>query len=316
MRPYFGVCFFVFSARNSAFSAPRIWTVLDGCFARLMSEPAWEMSRAPTSSPTMYVRFGAMALMRSFKYSASDARYSVSSITRSHSMRMFVRSSSVISVPMEVSAAALTSAAISSGTPTLENSVSLAFVFMPMSFTTLAYTTFSVTILPISGKCHPYHSRSRMAKLLSSLSRSSRSPTAWMIIVSTLSGENFSLNRDSVCESPSAMDFSSVSLIPSISSVRCILIPRMISFRLSFSTAISMLSFLVTSTPSALSSTASFSPSPGSTMFFLRNFFKLFPATPSVRSVAASIAALVSAKLWNALRLTWRCASPIAAKLS
>jgi hypothetical protein len=33
------VSFFVFKARNKAFSAPRICTVEAGCFARLMREP-------------------------------------------------------------------------------------------------------------------------------------------------------------------------------------------------------------------------------------------------------------------------------------
>ena len=76
MSPYFGVSCFVLSARKSAFSAPRIWTVLAGCFARFSNEPAWEMSRAPTSSPTMAVRFGAIAIMRLRRYSDSCARYS------------------------------------------------------------------------------------------------------------------------------------------------------------------------------------------------------------------------------------------------
>ena len=31
-----------------AFSAPRIWTVEAGYLARLVSDPAWEMSLAPT----------------------------------------------------------------------------------------------------------------------------------------------------------------------------------------------------------------------------------------------------------------------------
>ena len=37
-----------FPHRNSAFSAPRICTVLAGYLARLVREPAWEMRRAPT----------------------------------------------------------------------------------------------------------------------------------------------------------------------------------------------------------------------------------------------------------------------------
>lgn len=39
MRPYFGVSCFVFSALNNAFSAPRIWTVEDGCLAKFNNEP-------------------------------------------------------------------------------------------------------------------------------------------------------------------------------------------------------------------------------------------------------------------------------------
>jgi hypothetical protein len=48
MRPYFGVFPFVFSARNSAFSAPRICTVDAGYLASDDSEPECEMRRAPT----------------------------------------------------------------------------------------------------------------------------------------------------------------------------------------------------------------------------------------------------------------------------
>ena len=47
MRPYLGVLPLVLSARKSAFSAPRIWTVEAGYLARLVSEPACEMSLAP-----------------------------------------------------------------------------------------------------------------------------------------------------------------------------------------------------------------------------------------------------------------------------
>mmetsp|Transcript_98451 Transcript_98451/g.256517 ORF Transcript_98451/g.256517 Transcript_98451/m.256517 type:complete len:307 (-) Transcript_98451:258-1178(-) len=306
MSPYLGVDFFVFRALKRAFSAPRIWTVLDGCFARLISDPACEISRAPTSSPTMWVRLGAMAFMRSLRYSARDPLYSVSSTTRSASVWMLVRSSAVISVPMEVSAAARTSPAISSGTPTLEKSVSFADVFNPISFTTFAYARFSVTIFPISGKCHPYHSRSRMAKLFNSLSRSSRSPTACMIMTSTLSGENFSLKRDRVWARPSAIDLTSFSSRPSISAVMCMRMPRMISFTLSLRTATSIPSFLLMLTPRVLSNTARFSSRPASTMFFFRSFLSPLPMVPSVSSVAASMAALVSANFWKAVRLTWR----------
>jgi hypothetical protein len=49
----------VFRARKRAFSAPRIWTVDAGYLARLVSDPAWEMSLAPTVSPMRAARFGA-----------------------------------------------------------------------------------------------------------------------------------------------------------------------------------------------------------------------------------------------------------------
>lgn len=64
MRPYLGVSCLVLSARKRAFSAPRIWIVDAGALARLMSDPTCAMRRAPTSSPTRTVRFGAMAIMR------------------------------------------------------------------------------------------------------------------------------------------------------------------------------------------------------------------------------------------------------------
>ena len=59
MRPYLGVLPFVFSARNSAFSAPKICTVEAGYLAKFVSEPACEMSRAPTMSPMSAPRLGA-----------------------------------------------------------------------------------------------------------------------------------------------------------------------------------------------------------------------------------------------------------------
>ena len=46
-----------------AFSAPSIWTVEEGCLARLSRDPAWAISRAPTNSPTIVVRLGAIAII-------------------------------------------------------------------------------------------------------------------------------------------------------------------------------------------------------------------------------------------------------------
>ena len=42
-----------------------------------------------------------------------------------------------------------------------------------MALTKRAYCKLSVTILPSSGKCHPYHSRTLIEYMLSSLSMSS-----------------------------------------------------------------------------------------------------------------------------------------------
>jgi len=46
--PYLGVFPLVFKALKSAFSAPKIWTVDAGYFARLIKDPAWEINFAPT----------------------------------------------------------------------------------------------------------------------------------------------------------------------------------------------------------------------------------------------------------------------------
>ncbi len=51
------------------FSAPRIWTVLAGYLARVTRLPACAIRRAPTSSPTTIVKFGAIAFIRLCKYS-------------------------------------------------------------------------------------------------------------------------------------------------------------------------------------------------------------------------------------------------------
>jgi len=61
--PYLGVSLCCFNAWNNAFSAPNIWRVLDGYFARLTSEPAAAISFAPTRSPTKTVRFGASIII-------------------------------------------------------------------------------------------------------------------------------------------------------------------------------------------------------------------------------------------------------------
>ena len=98
ISPYFGVSCLVFKARKRAFSAPKICTVDDECLARLINDPrgkkivrrtkvyrsnwpACAISRAPTSSPTRTVKFGATAIIRFFKYSNNCPRYSEISMT-------------------------------------------------------------------------------------------------------------------------------------------------------------------------------------------------------------------------------------------
>ena len=72
----------VLIALKRAFSAPKIYTVDAGYliyknyFARLMREPAWLMSLAPTNSPNMTVRFGATAFILFLRYSERLSLYS------------------------------------------------------------------------------------------------------------------------------------------------------------------------------------------------------------------------------------------------
>merc|ERR1712061_853462 len=69
LNPYFGVFPLVFSARKSAFSAPRICTVDAGYFAKFVRLPACDMSLAPIISPMSAARFGATRSIFAFRYS-------------------------------------------------------------------------------------------------------------------------------------------------------------------------------------------------------------------------------------------------------
>jgi len=70
---------------------------------------------------------------------------------------MWLISESEISVPMDISAAALTVASSSSGRIEAK-SVVAAFVLKPIALMTLAYARLSTMIFASSGKCQPYHS--------------------------------------------------------------------------------------------------------------------------------------------------------------
>mmetsp|Transcript_16178 Transcript_16178/g.39419 ORF Transcript_16178/g.39419 Transcript_16178/m.39419 type:complete len:245 (-) Transcript_16178:216-950(-) len=212
---------------------------------------------------------------------------------------MFEMSSSEISVPIEICTASLSSCSVSSSRIAL-NSHDTQLVLIPMALTTLAYWTLSVTILPISGKCQPYHSRTRMAYVLSSLSSSSRSPIACTTIVSTLSGENLSLCRPRECASPRRMILRSSSLVPASRVSRFARTPRMISSTDSLYTQ-GMSRAVLIALPRPVSYTASVSLMSLSTMFFLRNFLRGLLRELSSMAVAATSASLVSSNFLNVL---------------
>eukprot|EP01139_Manchomonas_bermudensis_P004863 Amastigsp_a174404_1229.p3 type:complete len:152 gc:universal Amastigsp_a174404_1229:932-1387(+) len=72
-----------------------------------------------------------------------------------------------------------------------------------MAMTRRQYCTLSVTIFMSSGKCHPYHSLTRMAKVLRPLSIWSRSAIDWMIMLSTRFTLNLIFDREYACPRPS-----------------------------------------------------------------------------------------------------------------
>lgn len=108
-----------------------------GFFINSVRLPAWEINRAPTRSPTNAVRLGAMARIRLERYEESSLRYSVKPTTWSARMLMCSRSSDVISVPIDTSAAALMASSISSGRMS-DKSVLEALLRMPIARMTRA----------------------------------------------------------------------------------------------------------------------------------------------------------------------------------
>ena len=206
------------------------------------------------------------------------------------------------SVPIEISAASFISVSTSSARMS-EKSSSLHLVRIRIRCTTLPYMRLSGTIFPSSGKCQPYHSFSRIAYVLSSLSRSSSSPIACTIIVSTLSGENLSLYRESECASPICIERISA---PDAASIKFSIWLR--SPRISCITESShthwMLSFSLIAPPSFESPTASTPCTSLLTTFFLRNFFMPALSLPSTSAVADCTASAVSSNLWNCFSFT------------
>ena len=140
ISPYLGVFFLVFKALNKAFSAPRIYIVEAGYFARFIRLPEWAISLAATNSPINTVKLGATAPILFFKYSAKFYLYSEISITLFANVLMCISSSFNISVPIEISAASLTYYAISSGITEANSSSEKSFtlVLIPIKITACA----------------------------------------------------------------------------------------------------------------------------------------------------------------------------------
>mmetsp|Transcript_21773 Transcript_21773/g.61982 ORF Transcript_21773/g.61982 Transcript_21773/m.61982 type:complete len:226 (+) Transcript_21773:494-1171(+) len=197
MRPYFGVFPLVFNARKSAFSAPRICTVDAGALARFVREPALLINLAATVSPMRALRFGATIDILSVRYMDKFLRNSASLTIRCVKLMTLIMSMAEQSMPMLVLAAAMTAFAVSSS-PTISTRPSnlsqessiltssssssslspsppalLELVRVDLSWmnaAALANMMLSLTISFNSGKCQLYHSRTRMANVLMSLS--------------------------------------------------------------------------------------------------------------------------------------------------
>ena len=120
------------------------------------------------------------------------------------------------------------------------------------------------------------------------MSSSSRSPMACTTIVSTLSGENFSLYLLNEWDNPSAIGAMSESVNPPISSLSWYLTPLISSITpLEYTHAIP--SFSLIKPPSLGSASASVSPS----ACFLRNFLRSLPILESTMEAAAANASAV-----------------------
>mmetsp|Transcript_19110 Transcript_19110/g.26492 ORF Transcript_19110/g.26492 Transcript_19110/m.26492 type:complete len:229 (-) Transcript_19110:291-977(-) len=224
--------------------------------------------------------------------------------TCSASALILIMSISATSVPMDISAASLTAASIVSSSKISDKSVSRKLVRNPHLRTSLEYCALSPAIACNSGKCHPYHSFTRMAYVLISLSSSSKSPTACTTMVSTLSAENLSLYLERECERPNCIARMSDPVIPPPSASdfssnklsKCCRIPRKSSCVLeSFTTLQDILetsSLMLTAI--ALSATAK-DPFSFLSCFF-KKVFRDLHTLPSILAAAADTASAVSAK--------------------
>merc|ERR1719398_304760 len=102
ISPYLGVLPFFFRARKRAFSAPKICTVEAGYLARLVKDPACEISLAPTTSPIRVAKLGATLPILSCKYLANSLRYSANPTTRFANISIFIKSTWEMSIPIDV----------------------------------------------------------------------------------------------------------------------------------------------------------------------------------------------------------------------
>jgi len=99
--PYFGVFPLVFNALNNAFSAPKICIVDAGYLAKFVSDPEWAINLAPTNSPMMLVKFGAilfiLSVRKSYNFCLKDIKFFIFLVK----LVILIRSKSLKSTPIE-----------------------------------------------------------------------------------------------------------------------------------------------------------------------------------------------------------------------
>src|SRR6266852_4401971 len=103
MIPCLGGLSPVFIVLNSAFSAPRTWSVLEGIFATFSSPPAMEMSLAERTAPRTEVMLGATSPMILSVYFSAASLKPYSSSTVPQTSRSHSRSVPDISAPEDFS---------------------------------------------------------------------------------------------------------------------------------------------------------------------------------------------------------------------
>ena len=184
-RPCFGGSLPDFMDLKSAFSAPSTCMVLDGIEASFCRLPARESSLAATTLPSTADRLGASSPSRSSRCDSSERRASCMPTSWPASSCAMARLPSDMSPPLLLRATSSSICAFSSGKPASRNDCADRSERLPHP-ATRAYPATLSTRFSSSGKCSPYHSRSREPRALEALSISSSAPMAWTACRSAL----------------------------------------------------------------------------------------------------------------------------------